>query len=297
MTPTDATATLPVEDTVDRERRFGGIARLYGPSALAAFQRAHVAVIGIGGVGSWVAEALARSAVGTLTLIDLDNVAESNTNRQIHALDGNYGKAKVTAMAERIKLIDPACDVRQIEDFVEPGNFDATLGGGFDFVVDAIDSVRTKTALIAWCVARKQPLITVGGAGGQRSDAHPYRRSCAHHSGPAAFQSTRPVAQAARVSARTEGAFQGERGVFGRAAHLPRFAGVRHQRGRGASRNRFGLRRPGRSQLRGLRVERVRDREFRLRGCGVRAARTGESFLIEQTITARLRGGSGEACA
>ncbi|WP_248320454.1 ThiF family adenylyltransferase [Caballeronia sp. Sq4a] len=167
MTPTDATATLPVEDTVDRERRFGGIARLYGPSALAAFQRAHVAVIGIGGVGSWVAEALARSAVGTLTLIDLDNVAESNTNRQIHALDGNYGKAKVTAMAERIKLIDPACDVRQIEDFVEPGNFDATLGGGFDFVVDAIDSVRTKTALIAWCVARKQPLITVGGAGGQ----------------------------------------------------------------------------------------------------------------------------------
>ncbi|WP_250534579.1 tRNA threonylcarbamoyladenosine dehydratase [Caballeronia sp. AZ10_KS36] len=167
MTPSDASATLPVEDTVDRERRFGGIARLYGPSALAAFQRAHVAVIGIGGVGSWVAEALARSAVGTLTLIDLDNVAESNTNRQIHALDGNYGKAKVTAMAERIKLIDPACDVRQIEDFVEPGNFDATLGGGFDFVVDAIDSVRTKTALIAWCVARKQPLITVGGAGGQ----------------------------------------------------------------------------------------------------------------------------------
>ncbi|WP_244847172.1 ThiF family adenylyltransferase [Caballeronia sp. SL2Y3] len=167
MTPSDATATLPVEDTVDRERRFGGIARLYGPSALAAFQRAHVAVIGIGGVGSWVAEALARSAVGTLTLIDLDNVAESNTNRQIHALDGNYGKAKVTAMAERIALIDPACDVRQIEDFVEPGNFDATLGGGFDFVVDAIDSVRTKTALIAWCVAQKQPLITVGGAGGQ----------------------------------------------------------------------------------------------------------------------------------
>ncbi|VXC37532.1 conserved hypothetical protein [Burkholderia sp. 8Y] len=167
MTPPDATATLAVEDTVDRERRFGGIARLYGPSALAAFQCAHVAVIGIGGVGSWVAEALARSAVGTLTLIDLDNVAESNTNRQIHALDGNYGKAKVTAMAERIALIDPACDVRQIEDFVEPGNFDATLGGGFDFVVDAIDSVRTKTALIAWCVARKQPLITVGGAGGQ----------------------------------------------------------------------------------------------------------------------------------
>ncbi|KND55453.1 Dinucleotide-utilizing enzyme involved in molybdopterin and thiamine biosynthesis family 1 [Candidatus Paraburkholderia kirkii] len=154
---------VPVDEAADRERRFGGIARLYGAPALAAFEKTHVAVIGIGGVGSWVAEALARSAVGKLTLIDLDNVAESNTNRQIHALDGDYGKA----MAERIRLIDPACDVRQIEDFVEPGNFDETLGGGFDYVVDAIDSVRTKTALIAWCVARRQALITVGGAGGQ----------------------------------------------------------------------------------------------------------------------------------
>jgi tRNA threonylcarbamoyladenosine dehydratase len=156
-----------IDLSADRERRFGGIARLYGAPALAAFERAHVAVIGIGGVGSWVAEALARSAIGKLTLIDLDNVAESNTNRQIHALDGNYGKAKVTAMAERIKLIDPACEVTEIEDFVEPGNFDATLGARFDYVVDAIDSVRTKTALIAWCVERKQALITVGGAGGQ----------------------------------------------------------------------------------------------------------------------------------
>ncbi|WP_277187098.1 tRNA threonylcarbamoyladenosine dehydratase [Caballeronia sp. BR00000012568055] len=156
-----------IDLSADRERRFSGIARLYGAPALAAFERAHVAVIGIGGVGSWVAEALARSAIGKITLIDLDNVAESNTNRQIHALDGNYGKAKVTAMAERIKLIDPACEVTEIEDFVEPGNFDATLGARFDYVVDAIDSVRTKTALIALCVERKQPLITIGGAGGQ----------------------------------------------------------------------------------------------------------------------------------
>ena len=163
----DTAASPAAAEAADRERRFGGVARLYGAPALAAFERAHVAVIGIGGVGSWVAEALARSAVGTLTLIDLDNIAESNTNRQIHALDGNYGKAKVTAMAERIRLIDPACEVRQIEDFVEPGNFDETLGGGFDYIIDAIDSVRTKTALIAWCVARKQALITVGGAGGQ----------------------------------------------------------------------------------------------------------------------------------
>jgi len=162
---TDLTAAQAVES--DRARRFGGVARLYGAPAAAAFERAHVAVIGIGGVGSWAAEALARSAVGRLTLIDLDNVAESNTNRQIHALDGNYGKPKVDAMAERIALIDPQCDVRLVEDFVEPANFDAVLGGGFDYVIDAIDSVRTKTALIAWCVERGQPLITVGGAGGQ----------------------------------------------------------------------------------------------------------------------------------
>ena len=97
------------EAAADRARRFGGIARLYGAPALAAFERAHVAVIGIGGVGSWAAEALARSAVGRITLIDLDNVAESNTNRQIHALDGNYGKAKVSAMAERIASDRPGC--------------------------------------------------------------------------------------------------------------------------------------------------------------------------------------------
>lgn len=159
--------SAPDFDLPDRARRFGGVERLYGPQALERFEHAHVAVIGIGGVGSWVVEALARSAIGHLTLIDLDNVAESNTNRQIHALDGNYGKAKVTAMAERITQIDPACRVTQIEDFIELDNMDRLLGGGFDFVVDAIDSVRTKVALIAWCVAHKQPLITVGGAGGQ----------------------------------------------------------------------------------------------------------------------------------
>jgi tRNA A37 threonylcarbamoyladenosine dehydratase len=165
--PADLTPSPSARFDADRERRFGGIGRLYGPAALAAFERAHVAVIGIGGVGSWTAEALARSAIGEITLVDLDNVAESNTNRQIHALDGNYGKPKVDAMAERIALIDPACRVRRIEDFAEPDNFDALLGGGFDYVIDAIDSVRTKVALIAWCVARGQPLVTVGGAGGQ----------------------------------------------------------------------------------------------------------------------------------
>ena len=161
------TPATPEFEAADRARRFGGVARLYGPAGLAAFEHAHVAVIGIGGVGSWAVEALARNAIGRLTLIDLDNVAESNTNRQVPALDGNYGKAKVTAMAERIRLINPDCRVDEVEDFVEPANFDSVLGGGFDFVIDAIDSVRTKTALIAWCVEHEQPLITVGGAGGQ----------------------------------------------------------------------------------------------------------------------------------
>jgi tRNA A37 threonylcarbamoyladenosine dehydratase len=151
----------------DRARRFGGIARLYGDLGAQRLAQAHVAVIGIGGVGSWAAEALARTAVGRLTLIDLDNVAESNTNRQIHALDGNYGKAKVDAMAERIALIDPACTVLTIEDFAEPDNFAQLLGGGFDYIIDAIDNTRTKTALIAWCAERGQKIVTVGSAGGQ----------------------------------------------------------------------------------------------------------------------------------
>lgn len=159
--------TTPPEADFDASRRFGGVARLYGDDGLARLRDAHVAVIGIGGVGSWVAEALARSAVGRLTLIDLDNVAESNANRQVHALDGNFGKPKVTAMAERILAINPACRLTLIEDFVALDNLDAMLGGGFDWVVDAIDSVRVKTALIAWCVAHAQRLITVGGAGGQ----------------------------------------------------------------------------------------------------------------------------------
>ena len=169
-TPSIVVAPVPAtpsEEDFDANRRFGGIARLYGDDGLARLRDAHVAVIGIGGVGSWVAEALARSAVGRLTLIDLDNVAESNTNRQVHALDGNYGKPKVAAMAERIVAINPACQLTLVEDFVELENLDAMLSGGFDWVVDAIDSVRVKTALIAWCVAHKQRLITVGGAGGQ----------------------------------------------------------------------------------------------------------------------------------
>lgn len=153
--------------SVDFERRFGGIARLYGESALQRFRQAHVCVIGVGGVGSWVVESLARSAIGRLTLIDLDHVAESNTNRQLPALEGEYGKAKVQALAERVRAINPECVVRCIEDFVSADNLEELIPPGCDWVMDCIDSFRVKAALIAWCRRRKLRVITVGGAGGQ----------------------------------------------------------------------------------------------------------------------------------
>ena len=153
---------------MDFERRFGGIARLYGTQGLARFQAAHVCVVGVGGVGSWVVEALARSAIGKLTLIDLDNVAESNINRQIQALSGTLGKAKIAALAERIAEINPLCEVVQIEDFVTPDNLNELIKApGFDYVVDAIDSVIAKTALLAFCRTEAIPVVTIGGAGGQ----------------------------------------------------------------------------------------------------------------------------------
>ncbi len=150
----------------DLERRFGGIARLYGGAALEKLAHAHVGVIGIGGVGAWAAEGLARSGVGALTLIDLDHVAESNFNRQIHACDATLGQAKVLAMAERIATFHPTCRVHCVEDFIEPENFAQHLPG-LDIVIDAIDSTRTKAALIAYCKAQQQTILTLGGAGGQ----------------------------------------------------------------------------------------------------------------------------------
>jgi tRNA A37 threonylcarbamoyladenosine dehydratase len=153
---------------IDRNRRFAGIARLYGQPALDRFALARVGVIGVGGVGSWTAEALARSGIGNLTLVDLDHVSESNVNRQIHALDATLGQAKVAAMAERIGQINPACVVDAIEDFAEAGNLAALLPPGrFDYVVDAVDSVNAKVALIVWCREHAIPLVTVGSAGGQ----------------------------------------------------------------------------------------------------------------------------------
>lgn len=154
----------------DLERRFGGVARLYGEHASARFAAARVCVVGVGGVGSWTAEALARSAVGAITLIDLDMVAESNANRQIQALDDLWGHAKVDVMRARILAINPACQVRVVEDFVTEENV-ATLLGGHDVVVDAIDQARVKVAMAVWSRGAGVPLIMCGAAGGKQDPA------------------------------------------------------------------------------------------------------------------------------
>jgi hypothetical protein len=155
-----------MNDESNHERRFGGIARLYGAAGARRIAATHVCVIGIGGVGSWAAEALARSGVGRITLIDLDHVAESNINRQIQADDETLGKAKVQAMKERIARINPDCAVIGIEDFIDVDNI-ATLLPVCDAVIDAIDNVRAKAALAAHCKRNKLALIMTGGAGGR----------------------------------------------------------------------------------------------------------------------------------
>ena len=153
-------------DQAVRER-FGGVDRLYGRGALARFAAAHVCVVGIGGVGSWAVEALARSGVGRLTLIDADDLCVSNSNRQLPALEGQFGRSKVAAMAERCRAINPTVEVIEIASFLTPSNMAALLEGGFDLVLDACDSFRTKVELIAWCRRRKQAIVTVGSAGGR----------------------------------------------------------------------------------------------------------------------------------
>ena len=142
--------------------------RLYGVDGARAIRHAHVAVVGIGGVGSWAAEALARSGVGQLTLVDLDHVAESNINRQVHALAGTVGQAKVVAMAERIAQINPDCRVHRVEEFVEPGNWPQLLPTGVTAVVDACDQMKAKVAMAAWARLTGLLFISVGAAGGKR---------------------------------------------------------------------------------------------------------------------------------
>lgn len=153
---------------MDADRRFGGLARLYGVAGAQRIRQAHVVVVGLGGVGSWVAEGLARSGVGQLTLIDLDHVAESNINRQVQALDATLGQAKVLAMKDRIAQINPDCTVHAVEAFVEPGNWPALLPALVDGLVDACDQMAAKLALAQWARGQRMPFITVGAAGGKR---------------------------------------------------------------------------------------------------------------------------------
>jgi len=157
----------PAACDLDAERRFGGLARLYGPDAPARLHGAHVAVAGLGGVGSWTAEALARCGVGALTLIDLDHIAESNVNRQIHALTPTLGQAKVEAMASRIRDINPSCAITCVDDFVTPENVGELLGGRYAAIVDCTDQAAAKIAMILHARRLGVPLLLCGGAGGK----------------------------------------------------------------------------------------------------------------------------------
>jgi tRNA A37 threonylcarbamoyladenosine dehydratase len=177
MAPTLVAAPAEVEGVdmpdADLERRFGGLARLYGVAGAGKIRSSHVVVVGLGGVGSWAVEALARSGVGRLTLIDLDHIAESNINRQVHAMSATLGQAKVQAMRERIAQINPDCEVFCVEEFVDAGNWPVIAGVDWSgskgvSVIDACDQVRAKTAMAAWAMKNRINFISVGAAGGKR---------------------------------------------------------------------------------------------------------------------------------
>jgi tRNA A37 threonylcarbamoyladenosine dehydratase len=153
----------------DYNQRFGGIARLYGVEGLKKLLNSHVLVVGLGGVGTWAAEALARSGIGAITLVDLDEICITNTNRQIHAHDGMIGVMKVKAIANRIQSINPQCRVRPIEDFFTANSAEIILDQKYDYVIDAIDSLQNKCVLTSHCKEKNIPLIVTGGAAGKRN--------------------------------------------------------------------------------------------------------------------------------
>ncbi|RQP25715.1 tRNA threonylcarbamoyladenosine dehydratase [Piscinibacter terrae] len=157
-----------LDDSPDLERRFGGLRRLYGDAGYARLRSLRVAVVGLGGVGSWAVEALARSGVASLTLIDLDHVAESNVNRQVQALGATLGKSKAEALRERIADIHPGCVVHAVEEFVDEKNWPSLLAQPVDAVIDACDQVRAKAAMAAWSLATGTPLVLSGAAGGKQ---------------------------------------------------------------------------------------------------------------------------------
>ncbi|MFN7696154.1 MAG: ThiF family adenylyltransferase [Burkholderiales bacterium] len=158
-----------LEDDADLERRFGGLRRLYGEQGYARLRGLHVAVVGLGGVGSWTVEALARSGVAALTLIDLDHIAESNINRQVQAVTGTVGQHKGEALRERVAAIHPACAVHVIDAFVEPDNWPGLIQGiSLDGLIDACDQVRAKVAMATWARETGISFVCVGAAGGKR---------------------------------------------------------------------------------------------------------------------------------
>lgn len=158
---------MPESNVQDWTDRFAGIDRLYGRGAVEFFRTRRVIIIGIGGVGTWVAESLARTGIGHLTLVDADEVCVSNTNRQLPALAPNYGRSKAQLMAERMRSINPHMDVAVHETFLTPANMAELLDHNYDVVIDACDAFRVKVEMAAWCRRRKQPLVMVGAAGGR----------------------------------------------------------------------------------------------------------------------------------
>ena len=168
----DVQQSEPAE--IDYNRRFGGLDRLYGAAGAASIRNSHVMVVGIGGVGSWAVEALARSGVGRITMVDMDHVSESNINRQVHATQATFGQSKIVAMQDRIALINPGCEVTCVDDFVTPENWLSILPADVNVVIDACDQVLAKVAMAVWAMqpaesrALKPLFIAVGAAGGKR---------------------------------------------------------------------------------------------------------------------------------
>jgi tRNA A37 threonylcarbamoyladenosine dehydratase len=209
--------------TSSPDERFGGIARLYGTEALARFQSAHVAVVGIGGVGSWAAEALARTGIGKITLVDLDDLCLTNTNRQIHATTGTVGKPKVEVMAGRIREINPDCEVLARQEFYRVGDAGGLVSAGLDAVIDAIDAVGPKCCLIARCREAGIPVVVSGGAGGRRDPGRITTADLARTHGDALLNQVRkrlrsdhgfPSGDGKQVSFGVPAVFSSERPVF-----------------------------------------------------------------------------------
>lgn len=187
--------------------RFGGIRRLFGLAAAERIKHAHLCVVGVGGVGSWTVEALARSGVGRLTIVDLDDVCITNVNRQLHAHDGTFGRPKVHVLEERIKIINPDCQVNALHSFFLKSNAEEILAASFSGVVDAIDRPEIKAHLIALCVRCGTPVVTVGGAGGRRNPAAVVTADLAQSSHD-------PLLQSVRKTLRGEYGFP-RQGLFG----------------------------------------------------------------------------------